>query len=153
MCFRVFLVEDSAPMRGAIMSILGVECELLGWVDDGLSVLGTVVPAQPEVILLDISLPGVSGMSLLPQLRSSLPETGIVMLTNHHGSEYVAEAFLRGADGYVLKSEAHVSLLPAIRHAGNKYLSARQDQGRAGSDDARLNFREQQTLQASRAAS
>lgn len=114
---RVFLIEDSAPMREAISSILAPECELLGWADDGLEALEVAVEAHPDVILLDISLPGQSGMALLPALRSSLPDTAIVMLTNHNSSEYVQEAFDRGADEYVLKNDAHAALLPAIHQA------------------------------------
>ena len=122
---RVFLVEDSALMREAILSILAPECELLGWVDNGHKVLETVVVARPDVILLDISLPGVSGMMLLPELRSSLPNAGIVILANHNSEEYVEEAFRRGADEYVLKSDAHVALLPAVRYAASMHAMAR----------------------------
>ncbi len=104
-------------MREAISLILAPECELLGWVDHGYKVLETVVPARPEVVLLDISLPGISGMSLLPELRSLLPETAVVVLTNHDSAEYMEEAFRRGAADYVLKSEAHSALLPAVRQA------------------------------------
>ncbi len=109
-------------MRDAICSILAAECELLGWVDDGNKVLEVVVPARPGVILLDISLPGVSGIALLPELRSSLPETAIVILTNHNSEEYLEEAFNRGADHYVLKSEAHSALLPAVQQAATSRL-------------------------------
>ncbi len=119
---RVFLVEDSAPMREAISSILAPECELLGWVDDGHKVLETVVPARPEVILLDISLPGLSGMSLLPELRSLLPKAAVVILTNHSSVEYREEAFRRGAADYVLKNQAHSALLPAVRQAARRLL-------------------------------
>ena len=112
---RVLLVEDSAPMRDAVSRILCAEFDLLGYVDDGHNVLAAAKEHQPDVVVLDISLPGMSGLAALPLLRDSLPGATIVMLTNHVGQEYVEEAFRRGADGYVLKNDAHRALLPAIR--------------------------------------
>ena len=112
---RVLLVEDSAPMRDAVGRILSVEFDLLGYVDDGHNVLAAAREHQPDIVVLDISLPGMSGLAALPLLRAALPGATIVMLTNHGGEDYVEEAFRRGADGYVLKNEAHQALLPAIR--------------------------------------
>jgi len=114
---RVFLVEDSALMRSAIIAIVANECELVGWADNAHDVLDAAGKVRPDVILLDISLPGISGLAVLPQLRSSLPHTAVVVLTNHSSAEYFEEAFRRGASGYVLKSCAQTSLLPTIRRA------------------------------------
>lgn len=112
---QVLLVEDSAPMREAVSRILTEECEVVVYVDNGSHALAAALEHRPQVIVLDISLPGMSGMAVLPLLRASLPGTTIVMLTNHADEEYVEEAFRRGADAYILKSEAHESLLPAVR--------------------------------------
>ena len=112
---RVLLVEDSAPMRDAVSRILSAECDLLGYVENGNDVLAVAREHGPDVVVLDISLPGMSGLAALPLLRAALPSATIVMLTNHGGEDYVEEAFRRGADGYVLKNEAHQALLPAIR--------------------------------------
>ena len=102
-------------MREAVSRILQAECDLLGHVDHGSAVLAAAKKHRPDAIVLDISLPGMSGMALLPMLRSLLPGTVIVMLTNHASAEYIEEAFRRGADGYVLKNDAHRDLLPALR--------------------------------------
>lgn len=112
---RVLLVEDSAPMRLAITEIVQRECKIIGCVEHGCEVLTRATELSPHTILLDISLPGISGLDLLPQLREALPQTAIVMLTNHADEFYRREAFARGADAYVLKGDAHTELLGAIR--------------------------------------
>ncbi len=115
---RVLLVEDFAPMREAVSRILAVECDLVGYDGDGRHALKTAIDERPDVIVLDISLPGISGMALLPLLRAAVPEVAVVMLTNHAEEEYVEEAMRRGAHGYVLKSDVQEALLPAVRLAG-----------------------------------
>lgn len=94
---RVLLVEDSAPMREAVSRILALKCDLVGYDGDGRHALKTPIDERPDVIVLDISLPGISGMALLPLLRAAVPEVAVVMLTNHAEEEYVEEAMRRGA--------------------------------------------------------
>ena len=121
---RVLLVDDSAPMRDAVSRILSEECELLGCVENGNYVLEAALKHRPDAIVLDISLPGMSGMALLPLLRTALPTAVIVMLTNHASKEYQEEALRRGADGYVLKSQADHALLPALRRQSTQVPAA-----------------------------
>lgn len=111
---KLLLVEDSAAMREAIREVLGEECGSIHWVDDGAKVLSKAAEIKPDTILLDISLPGISGLILLPLLRQAHPGTTIVMLTNHAEEVYRRQALARGADSYVLKSRANAELLPAI---------------------------------------
>ena len=132
MGLRVFMVEDSAPMREAISRIIAEECDIVGYADDGRDALQKAKAHQPEVILLDISLPNVNGMTLLPLLRAALPEAAIVMLSNHDREEYIAEAHSRGADAYICKSDAHQALLPAI-HRGRAAALAQASPLRSGS--------------------
>jgi DNA-binding NarL/FixJ family response regulator len=120
-------------MREAIRCILAPDCELVAWAEDGHEVIGAALEMRPDTILLDISLPGISGMSLLPLLRDALPATTIVMLTNHTSEHYVEEAYRRGADAYVIKSEAHEALLPAIRRGRITHPAVASAQGVAGS--------------------
>lgn len=112
---RVLLVDDFLPMRDVASRLLSQDCEVLGYVEDGKQVLAAAKEHRPDIIVLDISLPGMSGMMLLPFLRELLPDAVIVMFTNRVSDEYVAEAFRRGADSYVLKNDAHDSLLAAVR--------------------------------------
>jgi DNA-binding response OmpR family regulator len=112
---RILLAEDSAPMREVIWGILARECDGADWVGHGDHVLAKASEVMPDTILLDISLPGASGLSLLPLLREAHPQTNIVMLTNYSDDLYRRESFARGADAYVLKNCANEELLPAIR--------------------------------------
>lgn len=129
MARRVLLVEDAVPIRKAINAMIRSECEVVGEVIDGTQVLGAAKELSPDTILLDVSLPGISGIMLLPLLRSSLPDVAIIMLTNHSEAYYVNEALRRGADDYVLKGDALSELLPAIRRSHSKHCShpARHD--------------------------
>lgn len=113
---RVLIVEDVPQMREAIKSLISSECEIVGELDDGSAVLKSALDLRPNIILLDISLPNVSGMVLLPQLRSVLPESKIIMLTNHSEPAYKQEAARQGADAYILKSNAADQLPSAIRN-------------------------------------
>ena len=117
---RVFLIEDSTPMREAVSRVVSEECDVVGYAADGRDALEATRAIQPDVVLLDISLPNINGMALLPVLREALPEVTIIMLSNHDHAEYIAEAYRRGADAYVCKNEAHQNLLPAIRRGRTK---------------------------------
>ena len=115
---KVLLVEDSAAMRAVIEEILEDRIGSVHWVSDGREVLPSAAEIQPDTIVLDISLPGISGLILLPMLRAAHPESNIVMLTNHADELYRRQALARGANAYVLKSHANTDLLPAIRAGG-----------------------------------
>lgn len=112
---RVLLAEDHPLVREAIVQLLAEACDVVGVVKRGDEIAAAAGQLAPDVILLDIALPGVSGLQVLPGLRASLPATGIVMLTSHADPLYRKEAFRRGADGYVVKGQAVTELLPAIR--------------------------------------
>ncbi len=107
-----------------IIRILGSEFEVVDWVEDGREVLESALRLRPQAVILDISLPGVSGMILLPQLRRSLPTAGIVMLTNHVSQTYVDAAYQKGADGYVLKTQASDALVSAIQRGWERHQAA-----------------------------
>ena len=83
---------------------------------------------KPDVLLLDVSLPGLSGIRALPALRAALPETCIVILTTHSDPAYQEEAFRRGANGYVLKRCAYTDLLPAVRDGLSSLMHSRERQ-------------------------
>jgi DNA-binding NarL/FixJ family response regulator len=71
---------------------------------------------QPHVITLDVSKPGISGLQLLPELRSAMPKAVIIIVTITSDQLYMDEARKRGADGYVLKRNALADLIPAIQN-------------------------------------
>lgn len=114
---RICLVEDHFAIRRAIASLVARDYEIVCEVEDGNELIPSTQALHPDVILLDISLPGRSGMQILPELRSNLPNTVIVMVTNNRASIYREEAFRRGADAFVDKSDLATELLPAIATA------------------------------------
>jgi DNA-binding NarL/FixJ family response regulator len=113
----VLVIEDHPEMRKAIVSLVSSACSIAGEVDNGNAALSTAQALHPNVILLDISLPGKSGLQILPECRTALPEAAIIMVTNNIEPVYREEAFNRGADGFVDKSRLSTELLPAISAA------------------------------------
>lgn len=101
-------------MRDAIVSVLSQEHDVVATVGDGNEVLPVADRLAPEAIVLDVSMPGRSGLQILPQLRIRMPSVAIVVLTAHLEPIYQEEAFRRGADGYVLKDKLLNDLLPTV---------------------------------------
>jgi DNA-binding NarL/FixJ family response regulator len=130
---RVYLVDDQAVVRASLRSLLGAreELVLVGDCGDGTEALAAIVKARPDVVLLDISMPGLSGLELLPRLREALPKTKIVMLTHHESESIVEQALVAGADGYLSKSSEPDELVIALRaaRAGSAYVSPRVSKG------------------------
>jgi len=116
-------------MGEAISSVLSREYEVIAIVRAGNEVLPAAVEHCPEAIVLDVSMPGRSGLQVLPELRSRMPFAAIIILTAHNESIYTEEAFQRGADEYVLKDHLLKDLLPSVSTALSKYTELRsQDQ-------------------------
>lgn len=98
-------------------AILGPRCDLVGVVGQGKTASTAVRNLQPDAVILDISLPDISGMRVLPELRANFPNLAIVIFTTKIEFAYRQEALLRGADEFVSKFEATRELLPAIDRA------------------------------------
>ncbi len=113
---RVLLVEDFQPFRCAVRSILGKRSafEIVGEVSDGLEAVRKAEELQPDLILLDIGLPNLSGIDAARQIRKLAPEARIIFVTQESGEHFVQEAFRIGAMGYVVKRAAARNLLPAV---------------------------------------
>lgn len=124
---RVVLVDDHSLVREGIASIIdSLECaEVVAEAEDGHQGLRTVREETPDVVLLDISLPGLNGLEVLERLHKDFPDLGIVMVSMHANEEYVARALEKGARGYLLKSASKEELEIAVRAAyrGQTYLS------------------------------
>ncbi|MBI3014440.1 MAG: response regulator transcription factor [Candidatus Tectomicrobia bacterium] len=106
----LFIVEG-------IRKLLESEFELVGVVGDGRILLQEAERLTPDLILVDISMPGLNGIEAVRRLRKTLPKTKFVFLTMHSEPIYVREAVAMGAAGYVLKSSAPSELLQALREA------------------------------------
>lgn len=114
---RVMLAEDHPLIREVVQRLLAEEYELAGTVERGDELLPVARRVRPDIIVLDVSMPGLSGLQALPGLRAELPECCLIVLTVQGSALYRREAFQRGADGFVVKGRAFTDLLPAVEEA------------------------------------
>ncbi|MBL8857725.1 MAG: response regulator transcription factor [Planctomycetes bacterium] len=124
---RVFIVDDQAMIRAAFKSLLARTqgFEVVGDCGDPLAAVAAARAASPDVILLDITMPGLSGIDLVPRLRAVLPRVHVVMLTHHEGESFVDQALRAGAEGYLSKDSDPAELVLALEsvHKGRMFLS------------------------------
>lgn len=111
------IADDNAGWRRIITEILKDDFEIVGYAERGDEVCALASALRPQIITLDISMPGLSGLNALPRLRSTLPSTTIVMLTLMTEKVFQQEAYHRGADAWVSKWDAPSQLMLAIRSA------------------------------------
>jgi DNA-binding NarL/FixJ family response regulator len=124
---RVLLIEDHFLARMALHSVLAghTQIEVVGEAGDGEAGIAMYRQVQPDVVVLDLRLPLVSGLDVIVRLRREFPGARIVILSNYRGSEDVYQAVRNGAMAYLTKDTSGEELLNAIRsvHRGLRYLS------------------------------
>ncbi|HEY6948101.1 MAG TPA: response regulator transcription factor [Gemmatimonadales bacterium] len=118
---RVLVADDHAVVREGIRHVLEREpgFEVVAEAANGSEVLPLAQRHRPDVAVLDISMPGESGIQVAAQLRQRLPETRILILSMYDNAEYVLESVRAGAHGYILKDTAATELRRAIRAVQN----------------------------------
>lgn len=123
---RVLLAEDQAMVRGALVALLCLEAdiEIVAEVGRGDEVLPAAEKTQPDVALLDIEMPGASGLEAAQELHKRLPSCRIVILTTFGRSGYLRQAMESGAVGFLLKDAPAAELAAAIRRitAGDRVV-------------------------------
>ncbi|HEY4722168.1 MAG TPA: response regulator transcription factor [Anaerolineae bacterium] len=114
---RVLLADDHAVMRSGLRLLIDSQADLhvVGEAGDGLQAIDQAAALQPDVILLDLTMPRLDGLSSLKQIRERAPQTHVLILTMHADEQYLREALSRGAAGYVVKQAADQEVLSAIR--------------------------------------
>jgi DNA-binding NarL/FixJ family response regulator len=116
-------------VREGIRNVLSEEhgFSVVAEAEDGHQAMELACTHRPDVVLLDVTMPGESGLEVASRVRSDLPETGVLILTMHDRGEYVLEAVRAGAHGYVLKDAGPAELRDAVRavHAGEEFFSPR----------------------------
>ena len=113
---RVLIVDDHALVRDGITKILDLEddIEVLGTAPDAAAGLAAVRTLRPDVALVDVQMPGRSGLDVLPEMIDASPATRFIIVTGFSEGEHGFEALKRGARGFVLKDTASLSLVKAI---------------------------------------
>ncbi len=123
---RVILADDHPAVLEYLCQMLSICCEVVAAVSDGASAVAAVKELSPDVVVCDISMPGMSGFDVARELARTSPAVKIVFSTVHSEPAYVAAAFRAGALGYVLKASAASDLSAALRAvaAGECFVSS-----------------------------
>ena len=122
---RLVIADDHTLLAEACRSFLEPEFDVVGIADNGRTLLRQATELKPDVVVLDIAMPKLNGLDAGDQIKRASPNTKLVFLTMNMSPEVAAEAFRRGASGYVVKSSAAEELVRAIRRAlkSESYLS------------------------------
>ena len=124
---RVLLADDHTLVRAGIRALLEKlpDVEVVGEADDGREVLKLVKLHRAEVVLMDVSMPGLNGLEAAARMAKEFPDVPVVILSMHHNEEYVWKALKAGAAGYLLKKAATAELASAPHRValGEIYLS------------------------------
>ena len=122
---RILLADDHAPIIDRVTSILEPGFVVVGSVNNGVDLVSEAARLQPDLIVLDISMPGMTGIQAAQELREAGSKAKLVFLTIHERVEFVRACLAEGAFGYVVKSRLAVDLLPAIHEAlaGRRFIS------------------------------
>ena len=124
---RVLLVDDNQKILARVRAALTPTCVVVGEVTDGASALAAANALRPDVIVLDISMPGMSGLEVGAALRMQKSTAAIVFLTVHDDAQLIDAAIQSGGTGYVLKPRLSTDLLHAVEEAraGRSFVSPR----------------------------
>ncbi|MBI5302215.1 MAG: response regulator transcription factor [Chloroflexi bacterium] len=124
---RILIVDDHPMVRRGLKSLLSSypDLQIVGEAEDSTTALRAAVELEPEIILLDIQLPGLDGVEVAKQLRHAVPDSKIIALTAYDNEEYVLNALRAGAYAYLLKHTSDETVVEAVRsvHQGKRLLS------------------------------
>ncbi|HRI56395.1 MAG TPA: response regulator transcription factor [Anaerolineae bacterium] len=160
---RVLIADDHAMLRDALTHMLSVHADIavVGGAGDGREAVELVRQLQPDVAIVDISMPELNGIDAIPEMAAVSPQTRVVILSMQGTSEHLYRSLQAGAHGYLLKGSAGKMLIEAVRavHAGHRYFSEemtqvlvddfvqQRERGPLASPLERLSARERQILQ------
>jgi DNA-binding NarL/FixJ family response regulator len=119
--YQVILADDHVLVRHGLKRILEekTDLEIAGEVGDGLELLNLLNKVNPDLIILDVSMPNLRGIEAIPEIRHVRPNAKVLMLTMHKEEEYLYQAISAGANGYLLKDDAEKELFSAIENIQN----------------------------------
>ncbi len=157
---RVFLADDHALLREGLRALLERQpgVQVVGEAGDGREAVERIEALLPDVVVMDIAMPGLNGLEATRRIRKSLPRTKVLVLSQYDDQEYVYELLKAGASGYVLKASAATDLLRALEAIGrgevylNPAVAGRVVEGYVGKTPelpapATLTSREREVLQ------
>ena len=116
---RILIVDDEKAVRSALARLLSTrgEWKVVGEAADGAEAIGKARDLKPDVVIMDLTLPQLSGLAATPQIKKAIPTAEVLIFTQHESKQMVREAQSAGASGYLLKSQANW-LVTAIEAVG-----------------------------------
>ena len=122
---RVLVAEDHRAMRDSLVRLLSRECDVVEAVADGHAAVAAAARLNPDLLVLDIAMPGMNGIVAATQIRASGSQAKVVFVTNLHDREFVDRSLTLGSVGYIMKNRIVADLFPAIREvlAGHSFVS------------------------------
>lgn len=124
---RIVIAEDHTILREGLRMLLSSnpDFEVAGEAEDGLEAVRCAESLQPDLVLMDLSMPRMNGIGAIQEIKKQCPDTKVLVLTVHKTEEYILATLKAGADGYVLKDATHSELMLAIEcvFSGKSYLS------------------------------
>lgn len=127
MNIKVLLADDHTIVRKGLRVLLDDDdaMEVIAEAEDGHQAVDMARELRPDIVVMDISMPGLNGIEATQRITTDLPATRVVVLTMHGNKEYIQRLFQAGASGYLVKKNAPQELVQAIKvaHGGDKYLS------------------------------
>lgn len=125
--YHIFIVEDHQLFREGLKSMLNSrdDIEIVGEAQDGLEGIRRIRRLKPDLVLLDLSMPKMGGISVMKEVKHEFPDMRILALTIHESDQYVLEAFEAGTDGYCIKDASRRELMLAVDSVlqGKTYIS------------------------------
>ena len=125
--FKVVIAEDHTILREGLKALLSSDPELVvcGEAENGKDAINMVQRLNPDIILMDLSMPKIHGLEAIREIRKTSPSTKVLVLTVHDNEEYISATLRSGASGYVLKNDSYEELLASIKTVlrGKSYLS------------------------------
>jgi DNA-binding NarL/FixJ family response regulator len=124
---KIIIAEDHTIVREGLRALLASDpdLEVIGEVEDGRKAIRLAEHLKPDLVLMDLSMPRMSGIDAIREIKRQCPQTKVIVLTVHKTEEYVLASLDAGAEGYVLKDASHAELGMCIKHViqGKRYLS------------------------------
>lgn len=154
---RIVIADDHGIVRSGIRLLLErqPDLEVIAEAADGVEARDTVIRERPDLAILDVKMPGLTGLQATREIKAQAPDVSILILSMHDDERYLFEALKAGASGYVLKSQADTDLLGAIRSVerGEPFLSPAAQQalirdvlGRSEEVESKLTPREEEIV-------
>ncbi|MCU7812383.1 MAG: response regulator transcription factor [Candidatus Thiodiazotropha sp. (ex Notomyrtea botanica)] len=124
---KIVIAEDHTILRAGLKALLtsNPDFEIIGEADNGRDAIRRVIELKPDLVIMDLSMPGMNGMDAVREIKDRMPEVKALVLTVHSEEEYVLASLQAGANGYVLKDATHNELLVAAERVldGKTFLS------------------------------